>query len=104
MTSQHSVQQLSLMLTCFNKARRRCLGDTVKHGQCELHEQMKGSGSAPRGRARRRRVALLTGRCSPGQDDLFTGLQRSKVIEGAELGRRWVTERLGPKVELTLLV
>lgn len=26
MTSQHRVQQLSLMLTCLSKARRRCLG------------------------------------------------------------------------------
>lgn len=31
MTSQHSVQQLSRMLTCFSKARRRCLGDTPKN-------------------------------------------------------------------------
>lgn len=29
MTSQHSVQQLSLMLTCFSKARRRCLGRMI---------------------------------------------------------------------------
>lgn len=30
MTSQHSVQQLSRMLTCFNNARRRCLQETEK--------------------------------------------------------------------------
>lgn len=29
MTSQHSVQQLSRMLTCFSKARRRCLGRMI---------------------------------------------------------------------------
>lgn len=33
MTSQHSVQQLSRMLTCFSKARRRCLGNTHKSRQ-----------------------------------------------------------------------
>lgn len=46
----------------------------------------------------------LQRRGSPGQDDLLTGLQRSEVVEGAELDRRWVTERLGPEVKLALLV
>lgn len=40
----------------------------------------------------------------PGKDDLFTWLQWGEVVEGAELGGRWVAKRLGPKVKLTLLV
>lgn len=47
MTSQHSVQQLSLMLTCFNKARRRCLGDTGKYVKFELDRHVKKTSKRP---------------------------------------------------------
>lgn len=40
----------------------------------------------------------------PWQDDLLTGQQRRKVVEGAELDGGRVTERFGPEIKLTLLV
>lgn len=40
----------------------------------------------------------------PWQDDLLTGQQWRKVVEGAELDGGRVTERFGPEVKLTLLV
>lgn len=40
----------------------------------------------------------------PGQNDFFTGEEWSEVVEGAKFDGRRVTERLGPKVELALLV